>query len=84
MSNQAFADAEALARHVAEWLCARALASDRSFAVFCCSWVAPGASPKLSPRPQWPRAFPGEGSIMRADAGTDRSARELQHAPSGS
>jgi 6-phosphogluconolactonase len=40
--NRVFADAEALARNVAEWLCALALASDRRFAI-CCSG---GSTPK--------------------------------------
>lgn len=37
-----FEDAEALARYVAEWICALALASDRKFAI-CCSG---GSTPK--------------------------------------
>ena len=40
--NRVFADAESLARDVAEWLCALALASERRFAI-CCSG---GSTPK--------------------------------------
>lgn len=40
--NRVFEDAEMLARHVAEWICTRALASDRKFAI-CCSG---GSTPK--------------------------------------
>jgi 6-phosphogluconolactonase len=42
LGDRAFADAEELARHVAEWLCGLALASDGKFAI-CCSG---GSTPK--------------------------------------
>jgi 6-phosphogluconolactonase len=59
--NRAFDDAEALARHGAEWLCARALARDGKFAVCCSGGSTPRrlyevlAAPAIAARFPWER-----------------------------
>jgi 6-phosphogluconolactonase len=56
-----FADAEALARNAAEWLCALALASDRRFAICCSGGSTPQrlyevlAGPAIASRFPWRR-----------------------------
>jgi 6-phosphogluconolactonase len=56
-----FRDAEALAHHVAEWLCALALASDRDFAICCSGGSTPKrlyeilAEPAIASRFPWSR-----------------------------
>jgi 6-phosphogluconolactonase len=60
--NRVFEDAEALARNAAEWLCARALASDRRFAICCSGGSTPKrlyevlAEPAIASRFPWERA----------------------------
>jgi 6-phosphogluconolactonase len=60
--NRIFEDAEALARGAAEWLCTRALASDRRFAICCSGGSTPKrlyevlAEPATASRFPWERA----------------------------
>jgi len=60
--NRVFEDPEALARNTAEWLCARALASDRRFAICCSGGSTPKrlyevlAEPAIASRFPWERA----------------------------
>jgi 6-phosphogluconolactonase len=59
--NRVFEDAEALARNVAGWLCALALASDRKFAICCSGGSTPKrlyevlAEPAIAARFPWSR-----------------------------
>jgi 6-phosphogluconolactonase len=59
--NRVFDDAESLALHVAEWLCARALASVRAFAICCSGGSTPKrlyevlAEPAIAARFPWER-----------------------------
>jgi 6-phosphogluconolactonase len=61
VGDRTFEDAEALARNTAEWLCARALASDGKFAVCCSGGSTPKrlyailAEPALAARFPWAR-----------------------------
>ena len=60
--NRIFEDAEVLARSAADWLCARALASDRRFAICCSGGSTPRrlyevlAEPATASRFPWDRA----------------------------
>jgi 6-phosphogluconolactonase len=60
--NRVFEDAEVLARGAAAWLCARALASDRPFAICCSGGSTPKrlyevlAEPAIASRFPWRRA----------------------------
>jgi 6-phosphogluconolactonase len=61
LGDRAFADAEELARHVAEWLCGLALASDGKFAICCSGGSTPKrlyevlAEPAMASRFPWKR-----------------------------
>jgi 6-phosphogluconolactonase len=56
----AFEDAETLARHVAQWLCAQALASDRPFAICCSGGSTPKRLYELLAAPAIAARFPWE------------------------
>src|SRR5262245_21092847 len=70
-----FKDAETLAHHVAEWLCALALASDRNFAICCSGGSTPKrlyerlAEPSIASKFPWSRVhwFWGDERFMRHD-----------------
>jgi len=61
VENRIFADGEALARYVAEWLCGLALASDGRFAICCSGGSTPRrlyevlAEPPIASRLPWHR-----------------------------
>ena len=60
--NRVFEDGEALARNTAEWLCARALASDRHFAICCSGGSTPKRLYEVLAEPAIASRFPWRGA----------------------